>query len=715
MLFLFAVFFANGAHLVGGELSYACSGNNNYTVTLKVYRDCNSTGAPFDPNAIIAVFNGSTLLQYTTLSPAPSTISNIPVIINNPCLQSPPNICTEMAVYTAVVNLPPSTGGYVLTYQRCCRNATITNIPSPGTWGSTYTTRIPPNDISCNSSPSFLTNPPIALCTNDPLNINSAATEPDGDSLFYEFCSPLHGGDQNFPQPGSPNSPAVSPPPYVSVPFLTGYTASNPIASNPSVQIDPNTGVITGTPNQARQYVVAICVSEYRNGVLLSTVRRDYQFNVTNCQSNVTAVLNANPLYCTGTTVTFSHSSLNGSSYFWDFGDPNSSSDTSNLQTPSYTYSDTGTYSVMLIVNKGWPCSDTVIETISVRYPANAAFSFSGPLCLQSGAITFLPTSVNSGSDLFFWDFGPNASPASSNDRFPPPVIFSTPGKHPIKLTVNSFGCSKSVYDTVTIYLRPTIGFNIPHQKGCAPFTVEFNDSSESATSLVYEWDFGDGNFSSDASPVHTYRQPGVYSVRLKIFTTEGCIDTLELIRPNYIIVNPSPTSAVTITPTRTNIYNAVIEVTDLSAQPGEDYYTDMDDGIVYTNTKNFLHQYQDTGTYYVKHVVTNGFNCADTATIIVRINPVPLIFTPNAFTPNGDGQNDIYLPSVVGAKDFEFIIYSRWGDMVFRTTDPLEGWNGRDQNTGNELPVGVYAFTIHVRDINFEVADKKGYINLIR
>ncbi len=710
LLFFCAAIFAEGAHIVGGEISYQCNGNNNYTITLKVYRDCNSSGAPFDPNASIAIYNSSTFLQYTNLSPAPSSIVTIPVVVANPCLQTPPNICTELAIYIGTVHLPPNAGGYVISYQRCCRNQTISNIPSPGTWGSTYTTTIPPNDNSCNSSPSFQSNPPIVLCTNDALNINSAATETDGDSLYYEFCSPLHGGSQADPKP-DPSGP----PPYFIVPFLPGFTPATPIISNPLVQINAATGLITGKPTQTGQYVVAICVSEYRNGVRLSTVRRDYQFNVTNCQSNVTASMNANTLYCTGKSVTFVNTSYNGTNYYWDFGDPARSNDTSNQKNPVYTFADTGTYNVMLIVNKGWPCSDTLIKTISVHYPAEAAFTFSGPLCIQSGDINFLPTSTNTAHDVFTWNFGPNATPSTSNQRYPPGIVFNTAGFHPVSLTVNSFGCEKTVFDTVKIYLNPSIGFHIAKQIGCAPFTVSFNDSSLASSTIFYEWDFGDGTSSSDASPVHTYTSPGTYSVNLKIYTAEGCIDTLEINRPNYILVNPSPTSAVEISPTKTTIYDAVVEVKDLKAQPDENYFTNMGDGAIYTNMKQFLHQYLDTGTYEVLHVVTNSYGCADTTITVVRINPVPLIFAPNAFTPNGDGENDIYLPSVVGSIEYELIIFSRWGDVVFRTTNPHEGWNGTDQNTGPALPEGVYTFAIYVRDLNFEVANKKGYITLYR
>ena len=413
--------------------------------------------------------------------------------------------------------------------------------------------------------------------------------------------------------------------------------------------------------------------------------------------------------------MTFANNSYNGTIYHWDFGEANLSTDTSNAFSPTYTFTDTGTYEVTLIVNPGWPCSDTIVKTISVHYPATSSFTYSGNLCENSGVITFTPTGSYSAHDNFFWDFGPNAQPSTYNGRFPPPVIYTTTGKHVANLFVNSFGCTAISFDTVTIFKTPSIDFSIAKNEGCVPFTLRFNDSSQASTTIQYEWDFGDGNSSTNPSPVHTYTSPGVYDIYLKIYTTEGCRDTLEIYRPGYILVKPTPTSSVSISPTTTTIYNPVIEVSDLAAQPNENITTIMGDGIVYTNQKLITHQYRDTGTYEVFHIVSNQYGCADTTLTVVHINPQPLIFAPNAFSPNGDGKNDIYLPSIVGALEYEFIIFSRWGDIVFQTTDPYEGWNGTKQNTGAMLPQGVYTYTIHVRDINLGIASKKGQITLFR
>jgi gliding motility-associated-like protein len=442
---------------------------------------------------------------------------------------------------------------------------------------------------------------------------------------------------------------------------------------------------------------------------------RDYQFNVTNCQSNVAANMNVNTTYCTGTTVSFTNNSFNGTNYHWDFGEPNIQSDTSNLFSPTYTFTDTGTYNVTLVVNPGWPCTDTIIKTIRVHYPANASFNFNGPLCLSGGAVTFNATSNNTGLDTYQWNFGPNATPTTSSARDPVPITFSQGGKHAVSLTVNSFGCVKTVWDTVSIYPQPTIDFEVPQKIGCAPFKVDFIDLSLAGTTIYYDWDFGDGSQSNLPNPSHTYQTPGTYDVRLTIYVPTGCTDTLELFRPALVRVNPTPIASVRVTPQQTNIYNATVEVTDLAAKAGEVYYTDMGDGAVYSNTPSFFHQYRDTGTYIVKHVVGNTFSCADTAYVTVEIQPEPLIFAPTAFTPNGDGDNDIYKPSVVGASEYKFFIYSRWGDVVFQTEDPSEGWNGLKFNSGSMLPEGVYTFTIFMRDLNNRVAEKKGYITLMR
>ena len=342
---IFCLFSFNGfsAHIVGGEIYYDCLGGNNYRLTLKIYRDCFGEGAPFDPKVILGVFDSSGTLIHDLRVPFPGS-TQIPNTINNPCNLPPNDVCVEEAVYVATVNLPPIPGGYTIAYQRCCRNNTISNIVNPGGVGATYTCHIPDSSIAlCNSSPRFKKFPPTYICLNVPLSFDHSATDPDGDSLVYEFADPLIGGATWDPKP------FPLPPPYSTVIWIPPYTTQNQINSAPAVVLNSTSGMITGTPNRIGQWVVGVCVKEYRNKKLISRNIRDFQFNVTPCPNIQVSAILSQTKFCFGMTVDFINTSLNSVSYFWDFGDPFSTNDTSSLFAPSYTYSQAGTYTVDLL------------------------------------------------------------------------------------------------------------------------------------------------------------------------------------------------------------------------------------------------------------------------------------------------------------------------------------------------------------------------------
>ena len=717
-LFLLS-FSSKAAHLVGGEISYKCVGTgtngNTYQIRLTIYRDCNSSGAPFDMQAPITIYGGpnqNTVVQTVMVARGP--IVGIPAVVNNPCLQTPPNVCTEKATYTTNVTLQPATHGYTITYQRCCRNNTISNVANSGTWGSSYYIKIPPQDSVCNSSCAFISDPPIVMCKDDSLNINFAVLELDGDSVFYSLCQPLHGGSQNSPAPNPPSAP-----PYTPVPFLFPYSTGYPLPTSPTVAINSSTGVLTGTPTGVGQYVFAVCAEEYdSNGVLLSTLRRDYQFNVMVCQSNV--VSNPTPqdfqpnTICNGTTVTFLDSSYNGTNYLWLFNDPNNPGASATGQNPTYTYGDTGTYTIQLILNPGYPCTDTAEVTFELYNPVNPAFSFTGPVCFDENLITFQNQSSNGGNAVANWDFGLDASIPTFTGWNPPPIVFSTWGDHYVSLTIEENGCEDTFLDTIRIYRRPETNVSVENQIGCAPFTVAFWDSTITDGQVIYNWDFGDGVLSNDSNAVYTYANPGTYDLNLTIYFIEGCTDTITVSYADFITVYPSPTSSFVADPTNATIYTSNIEITDLAADPTDDILTNMGDGSIYYNQAQFNHSYTDTGWFEVEHVVINTFDCPDTSKATIRINPETLIFVPNAFTPDGDGKNEIFFATAVGIKEFSFKIFNRWGEVLFETTDPSTGWDGMHPN-GKEAIQGVYTWTVFAKGQNDKLIEKRGNLSLLR
>lgn len=279
-----------GTHLVGGDFHYVHLGGDEYSIVLTVYRDCspaNTNGTGFDAFAAVGMWDGTGTIgpeDVITMTLSQTNVSTVPVEMGNPCGTPPPELCIEKAVYTTTVTLPSNPYGWDLVYQRCCRNPTIVNLENFGggeNAGMSLEVHIPGTDVldGDNSSPAFQELPPVALCSNLPFVWDHSALDPDGDDLVYSLCPPQQGGDPNNAQPNPPTTP-----PYVDVPYVAGFSWDNPMTADPTLSIDPNTGELTCTPTMPGQYAIGICVEEYRDGVLLSMVRRDFQFNVTTCE-----------------------------------------------------------------------------------------------------------------------------------------------------------------------------------------------------------------------------------------------------------------------------------------------------------------------------------------------------------------------------------------------------------------------------------------------
>jgi hypothetical protein len=204
---------ANAAHLVGGEITYSCLGFTNndpnsvyrtYEVRINIFRDCQSGGSEFDsPNfppvqMHVSVYQGANFFNTYNLEAPEVILIDIEENINNPCVVVPSNICIEEGRYVFQLDLPIVEESYHISYQRCCRNATITNIFIPAASGTTYTIEITPEaQASCNSTPTFQEYPPAVICVGQPFSYDFSAFDVDGDQLVYEFCSPIEGGGNN--------------------------------------------------------------------------------------------------------------------------------------------------------------------------------------------------------------------------------------------------------------------------------------------------------------------------------------------------------------------------------------------------------------------------------------------------------------------------------------------------------------------------------------
>ena len=301
ILAVFCMYDASGAHIVGGDVTYKCVSANaatkttKFTITFTMYRDAIGGGAIFDNGARFGIYESNlgtnTWTHFKTIQTNPINKQFVPY--EDECVIVPPNIVIEKANYIFDVELPWSDKVFQITYQRCCRNNTITNIEIPGETGAAFYVEIYGNAIQeCNNSPVFKNFPPILICNQKQINFDHSATDSEGNHLEYEFCTPLSaGGLVGTTIPGNPmDCDGVMPlpinclPPFSQVSYNLPYTASNPMGGNPQISINPSDGVITGIPNLLGQYVVGVCVNEFKNGIQIGSIRREFQFNVVNCE-----------------------------------------------------------------------------------------------------------------------------------------------------------------------------------------------------------------------------------------------------------------------------------------------------------------------------------------------------------------------------------------------------------------------------------------------
>lgn len=698
---MLAVPTARGTHIIGGEVFYEHIGGDDYQVTLNIYRDCgpgNTNGTGFDPDAEIGVFTtggGYLFSEFFSLG----AVSTVPILLNNPCLTVPPGICVEAGSYTGVINLPSGTGGYVLAYQRCCRTPVTINLFTPSTEGLTCSVNVPDATVTgANSSPQFNNYPPIVWCANQAMVFDHSATDPDGDLLTYELCAPFNGGTTANPLPSPP-----APPPYAPVTYAPGYTYLDPMDATPALAIDAGTGQMTATPTLSGSFVVAVMVKEFRAGVLLSEVRRDVRFDVVPCAVSVTSAIQQPQTLCTGTTISFTNQSTGASSQFWDFGDPLTGADTSWTFSPTYTYLDTGTFTVMLVANPGWPCADTAYVDHQVHYPLDPVYPAPAITCMDRQPVTVQASGNFDASAIVTWDLGAFGTVPSMTGN-PVDLSFSQEGTHTVTVTVAEYGCTDTYSDTVTIHPNPVALF-AGDTAGCSPITAQFIDLSTAWTPLSWKWDFGDGTGSSAQHPSHTYVNAGAYDVRLEVMTSAGCIDTVARLEPAYVQAWVQPEAGFMVSPPTVNVMEPTVLVSDQSSGAVEWTYWIADTVI---GDPSFLFDLPDAGEYVITQVVSTSQFCGDTAwaTVVVRGH---LFFAPNAFTPDGDGTNDVFLPQVIGAKEYDLTVFDRWGGVVFHTTDKTQGWSGEDQ------PAGAYVYLARIGTFGSLKQDHYGHITLVR
>ena len=552
ILILLSVTKLHASHISGGELFYEYLGRgltpntDKFRITMRLYRECSSPGAILNGEHVeIGIYYKQPNSLYKTLTlerqwstPDPPTLKNTPGAF--PCLSGDKTVCFQVGTFSATIELPRTQNGYTLSWVRYSRQQ-LTNVaddPYPdNAVGATFVTNIPGTNqmgTGVNSSPEFVIKDSSLVCAGKDFTLDYSAFDPDKDSLSYSFCPAYDGGDLLN----------VNPPPAAtlvtkSLPYLFPYTGYSPLGLQ--VKIDAFTGLISGkAPSIVGKYSVNVCVSEFRNDTLLNIHRKDFILKIGDC-SLAAAELKPSYLTCDGFNLSFQNNSTSDqiNSYYWEFGDPNSDTDTSISPTPTYNYPDSGTYFVKLVVNRGEACSDST-TTRALVYPGFIPdFDIIGSCSINPYQFLDRTTTKYGVVNSWRWNFGNLATTADTSIIQNPFYQYPAPQSADIRLIVtNSKGCTDTLIKSIVIPDKPTVMVPFRDTLICIIDTLQLQSSTSTGTA-TFSWSPTTNIVNSNtATPLVFPKNTTTYFVTVN---DQGCINT------DSVLVNVTPNVQVNI------------------------------------------------------------------------------------------------------------------------------------------------------------------------
>lgn len=319
------------------------------------------------------------------------------------------------------------------------------------------------------------------------------------------------------------------------------------------------------------------------------------------------AFSNTAPVRCEPLKISFQdHSTGNGRlQYKWFLGN----GDSSVAAQPSLNYVTGGSYTVKLIVQNEFGCSDTATKNINVENAVSAAFSANITKACKAPAHIGFSNQQLSGNN-YYWDFGDTTATGSN-----PVHVFRDTGSYSVKLIIrNSNGCTDSLTKTGYISIqKPFVSLENLPDSGCAPFTKKLTALTEGTDTVTqYWWIFGDGQTSQAIAPTHTFTNQGYFTVSLVTTGISGCKDTVTI--ENAIRTGSKPRPAFTAD-TRVACGQTPINFTDLSTGGATQWQWDFGDQSQAVD-QHPMHRFTDTGFLSVQLIAYNG-GCADT----LRVN----------------------------------------------------------------------------------------------
>jgi gliding motility-associated-like protein len=476
-LLMLVLFSAQADHITGGEMHYTFTGISGgqytYQITAKLFMDCYSNRRLPNP-AYFGIFNKGTGAHIRDLSIPMAHQDRLLLSNPSPCITNPPNVCCDIGFYDFSVTLPPAAEGYIIVIQVVYRVQGISNLsPGYGNIGATYTGEIPGTSAQVtgpqNNSARFTGDDMVVICANNSFSYSFAAEDKDNDQLRYSFADAFIGGSGG----GGTNFPPT-PPPYSSVPYGSAYGAGSPLGNN--VKINSTTGLITGIAPSDGIYVVTVQVEEIRNGVVIATQRKDLQIRITAC-TIASASMPPEFMLCKNSqTIALTNMSTSPliTSTNWElFDNKGVSIFSSGSTSTSYTFPDTGTYTIKLVINRNQQCSDSSTSLAYVYPGFKPDFTLNG-ICFKKPTQFFDATVTSYGSvNSWSWNFGDGTGNDVSALPSPTYTFTSMGSKNVQLIATNTKGCRDTMVKNVNIVDKPPLSLAFRDTLICIPDAVQ--------------------------------------------------------------------------------------------------------------------------------------------------------------------------------------------------------------------------------------------------
>ncbi|MBN8703872.1 MAG: gliding motility-associated C-terminal domain-containing protein [Bacteroidetes bacterium] len=376
-----------------------------------------------------------------------------------------------------------------------------------------------------------------------------------------------------------------------------------------------------------------------------------------------------------------------------------------------------GIYTVTMDLAGGCQKTAQVVVANAADFPV-ASFQASASTC--AGLPITLTNTTNTNNipnPTWQWDFENDGT--VDDVTFSPTNTYATDGTYSVKLTATNGLCEHDTIVSIIVNELPVVDFTASNLSGCGSVCTNFN-----ATGLInvgtitnYNWFFSDGSQSSVEDPSKCFTSDGLFSVTVVATSNKGC--TASNAKPNFIEVYPTPVADFATLPSSADILNPEIDFVNQSSG-ATNYSWSFGDGDISTNV-NSQHYYDQNSdnsitNYFPQLIAENQYGCKDTVIKKVEIRPVFSLYVPNAFTPNNDGINDIFQLEGVGIREFELLLFNRWGEQIWATTDFANQWDGKSQKLDKTLSqIDVYVWKANVIDIFGSKHILNGHVSLIR